>query len=110
MAREIRKIAKALGAEVVGKIPRVGGGAFGAARLPKLIEELKEQLRPSVGIRPGRPTNPKWVRHPKVPMSKETERKLEELAERISSQDRKVSPMQLAARLLEEAVASCTVP
>jgi hypothetical protein len=37
-------------------------------------------------------------------MSKTTERRLERLAERASATGRKVSPMQLAARILEEAL------
>ena len=38
-------------------------------------------------------------------MSKVTEQRLIRLAERISDQSRKVSAMQLAAQLLEDAVA-----
>ena len=33
MARKIKKIADALGAVVIAKIPKTGGGAFGAARI-----------------------------------------------------------------------------
>lgn len=106
MARNIKHIAKALGAEIVGQVPDVGGGAFGAARLPHVVNALKERLRPSTGRRPGRPTNADWSHHPKVPMSDNTIEALRELAEQISSPERKVSPMQLAAQLLEEAVAS----
>jgi hypothetical protein len=42
---------------------------------------------------------------PKVPMSEDTMVKLTRLANRIAEGDRRVSPMQLAAQLLEEAVA-----
>lgn len=63
---------------------------------------ITEYLLPSDGKRPGRPTNPVWVQRPKVPMSEETVRKLRELAEALSTADRKVSPMQVAAFLIEE--------
>ncbi|HWE94012.1 MAG TPA: hypothetical protein VG269_08625 [Tepidisphaeraceae bacterium] len=40
-------------------------------------------------------------------MSKATEQKLAHLAERASTPRRKVSPMQVAAQLLEESAARC---
>jgi hypothetical protein len=107
MARNIKQLADALGAEVVGKIPDVGGGAFGAARLPQVVAALQKRLKPGCGLRPGRPTSVEWVHHPKVPMSEKTASKLRRLALRASSADRKISPMQVAAQLLEEAVATC---
>jgi hypothetical protein len=102
MARNREKLAKLLGAQIVGSVPRVGGGAFGMARLAQL---LHQRLAPSQGERPGRPTDTTWVIRPKVPMSKATHAKLTKLANRASSTDRKVTAMQLAAHLLEEAVA-----
>ena len=104
MAKNIRKIARLLGAEMVGQVPETGGGAFGAARLGRVIAELQGRLRPSQGIRPGRPTDPSWDRSPKVPMSRRTETKLAKLAELASKTGRRVSPMQLAAQLLEDAL------
>jgi hypothetical protein len=104
MARNIRRIANRLGAKVVARVPDVGGGAFGAARLAKIVEGLQERLVPSQGIRAGRPTDASWVNHPKVPMSEETKRRLSILAEKASHGGRKVSPMQVAARILEDAV------
>jgi hypothetical protein len=101
MAKNIRKIAQRLGATVAGQIPDVGGGAFGAARLAAI---LSARLTPSQGKRPGRPTVAGWDRHPKVPMSRRTLKRLETLAARMSSADRKVSPMQVAAQLLEESL------
>jgi len=103
MAKNIKQLAEALGAELVGAIPDVGGGAFGASRLARL---LKVRLEPSRGQRPGRPTDATWVRHPKVPMSEETAAKLTQLAQRASTPERKVSAMQVAAQILEEAVAN----
>lgn len=103
MAKNIERVAQKLGAEVVTEVPDVGGGAFGAARLASI---LRQRLEPGQGKRPGRPTNQGWDRRPKVPMSVETEEQLAQLAALVSSSDRKVSPMQVAAHLLEEAVKS----
>ena len=99
------KLANALGAKTVGQIPDTGPGAFGAARLPRVVSDLRARLQPSTGERPGRPTEADWNRRPKIPMSEATELKLRKLAERASTPDRRVSPMQLAAHLLEKAVA-----
>jgi hypothetical protein len=90
-----------LGAEIVGEVPDVGGGPFGMARLAHIMHE---RLTPSRGERPGRPTDPSWVTRCKVPMSDATLHRLTELAEEMSTAERKVSPMQVAAQLLEEAV------
>lgn len=105
MARNVRKIARALGARVAGKVPETGGGAFGAARLAVL---LHARLAPSSGARPGRPTDPNWVKRPKVPMSEETLTALEQLADELSTPERRVSPMQVAAQLLESSVEQLT--
>ena len=104
MAENIKRIADRLGAEIVGEVPDAGGGAFGAARLSGLVETLHARLVPGQGLRAGRPTDANWERHPKVPMSRETERRLVHLAERVSNGRRKVSPMQLAAQILEDAL------
>lgn len=109
MARKIEKIADLLGATVVGQVPDTGGGAFGAARLGRLVASLQARLEPSVGRRPGRPTDAAWVHHSKVPMTEETVQKLVRLAELASTPERRVSPMQVAAQLLEDAVAQCGV-
>ena len=101
MARNISRIAERLGAVLVDQLPDVGGGAFGAARLARI---LQARLQPSRGERLGRPTDPSWVLHPKVPMSEETMRKLTALANRVSTPQRKVSPMQVAAQLLEDSL------
>lgn len=105
MASNIERIAKALGAKVVTQVPDTGGGAFGAARLAKIVAAVQARLTPGQGRRPGRPTEARWVRHPKVPMSEATERRLILLARRASEEGRKVSPMQVAAQILEEALA-----
>ena len=106
MADNVNRIARRLGAKVVARVPEVGGGAFGAARLARVVEALQARLVPASGRRTGRPTDATWVHHPKVPMSEATERRLIRLAERASAHGRKVSPMQLAAQILEDAVAA----
>lgn len=108
MAANIKRIAKRLGAKVVAKVPETGGGAFGAARLARIVKDLQARLKPGEGLRSGRPSDPSWVRHPKIPMSETTERTLVQLAEKASKQGRKVSPMQLAAQILENALANLT--
>jgi hypothetical protein len=85
-------------------VPDTGGGAFGAARLARIVENLQSRLVPGQEKRAGRPTDANWVHHPKVPMSDATGRRLRVLAERASVGGRKVSPMQIAARILEEAL------
>ena len=104
MAKNIDKIAAGLNAEVIGKVPQTGGGAFGAARLARIVESTRDRLTPGVGLRPGRPTNPNWIRHPKVPMSESTKQRLTVLAEKASVEGRKVSSMQIAAQILEDAL------
>ncbi len=106
MARNIKAIAGKLGAKVVvSEVPDTGGGAFGAARLARAVEELRTRLAPGQGKRAGRPTDARWVRHPKVPMSEATRQRLTRLADEASTEGRKISPMQLAAQILEEALA-----
>jgi hypothetical protein len=105
VAKNVRKVARKLGSRVIGKVPDTGGGAFGAARL---AAALKSRLVPSVGDRPGRPSDPSWVNRPKVPMSDATIAQLDAIAKRLSTPDRRVSPMQLAAQLLEDSVATLT--
>jgi hypothetical protein len=105
MAKNIKRIARNLGATVVGQVPETGGGAFAAARLGRIVESLQARLVPGQGKRAGRPSDANWVRRPKVPMSEATERRLTQLAEQASTDRRKVSPMQIAAQILEDALA-----
>jgi hypothetical protein len=103
MAKNIGSLAKKLGATVVGTVPDYSAGAFGMAAL---ADVLRERLEPSAGKRPGRPSNPAWSKRPKIPMAPETEQRLKELAHLLSAEDRQVSPMQVAALILEQATAS----
>jgi hypothetical protein len=105
MAKNVHKIADLLGATVVSQVPETGSGAFGAARLAHLAAALQSRLEPG----PGRPPDATLVHHPKVPMNEETLQKLAQLAELASTPERRVSPMQVAAQLLEDAVARCSV-
>ena len=104
MAKNIKRIAKLLGAEVAAQVPDTGGGAFGAARIGNIVTVLQSRLKPSQGKRPGHPTDPTWDRTPKIPMSRKTANKLAQLAEKASKTGRRVSPMQVAAQLLEDAI------
>jgi hypothetical protein len=106
MAKNIEKIAAGLGADIICQVPNTGGGAFGAARLARIVETMQARLLPGQGLRPGRPTDANWVQHPKVPMSDATKERLTRLAEQASSSGRKISPMQVAAQILEDALAS----
>ena len=105
MAKNIEEIAAGLGADIIGQVTETGGGAFGAARLARIVEAMQTRLTPGQGRRPGRPTVASWVRHPKVPMSDATKERLTRLADQVSSRGRKISPMQIAAQILEDALA-----
>jgi len=87
MAENVNAIAAKLGAVVVGQVPDVGGGAFGAAKLANEVARLKAESRP-------------------VRIAATTLEKLTRIAERASTPERKVDPMEVAAKLLEEAVAA----
>src|ERR1700692_2283001 len=110
MAKNTKKRAEALGATRVVKVPDTGGGAFGVARLGHIVATIQGRLVPGQGRRPGRPTDASWVRHPKVPMSDATRQQLARLAEQSSTGGRKVSPMQIAAQILEDALSGIPVP
>src|ERR1700733_9335407 len=109
MAKNIAKIAAGLGAKIVTKVPHTGGGAFGATRLSHIVAAIQTRLEPGQGIRPGRPTDASWTRHPKVPMSEATRQRRARLAEQRSTGGRKVSPMQIAAQILEDALSGIPV-
>lgn len=103
MDRRIEEIARKMGAEVVGTVPEYSAGAFGVT---KLAQTLRERLEPGRGKRPGRPSVAHWSKRSKIPLAAETEDRLDQLARLLSDEHRKVSPMQVAAQILEEATAS----
>ncbi|MDP7132356.1 MAG: hypothetical protein QF437_17820 [Planctomycetota bacterium] len=65
-----RKVKKTLGATVKGQVEDTGGGAFGLARLAKIVIA---RLQPDRGRPPRRPSDPSWIMKGNVPMSKATE-------------------------------------
>jgi len=101
----IATIAKKTGGIVKSPIEGVVYGPVGATRLAAI---MSARLQPSPGKRTGRPSNPAWVRREKVPMRDETVARLQELADTISRPGRKVSPMQVAAQLLEQSLEQVT--
>jgi hypothetical protein len=81
-----------LGAKAVGRVP-AGHGAFGAARVTHIVQtQLSSQARRLASPRAS------------VPINARTAEKLERLAKAASTQHHKVSPTQIAAVLLEQAV------
>jgi hypothetical protein len=86
MAENIREIAAKLGAVVVGQVPDSGGGAFGAAKLAHDVARLRAETQP-------------------VRITAVTLQKLTRIAEQSSTPEQKVNPLEVAARLLEDAVA-----
>ena len=94
------KIARALGAEHRGKVTS-SGGYFGAMQL---VAEI--QLRFRVPTGGGRATDPGWIERRQVPLTKSTLRRLDQIAEQIRDRSGvQVSPLQIAALLLEQATA-----
>ena len=86
------RIAELLGAKISGQTPDVGGGAFGAARLGELFARMNQRHR----------------RNPvaSVPLSAEAVAKLARLADRATASGHPITPSELGARLLDEALAS----
>ena len=64
---------------------------------------LRRRLAPGQGERPGRPSDPSWTLQRKVSMSPGTLDALEQLAGSLSTDQRRVSPMQVASLLVEDA-------
>jgi len=90
---DMERIAKELGAERRGKVSS-RGGYFGALQL---AAEVTSRFRVPEGG--GRATDPSWSEQRLVRLSPKTLEQLEKLAEQAH-----VSPMQVAALLLEQAV------
>lgn len=87
MADNVSAIAAKLGATTVGRVPAATGGAFGAAKVAADVRHLRSATRP-IRIDPA------------------TFEKLERLARRESEGGNAIDPLEVAARLLEEAVAA----
>lgn len=71
--------------------------------LGALGERIRGRLEPGRGERPGRPSDPTWTVQRKLSMNEETLSVLEQAADAISTEERRVSPMQIAALLIEDA-------
>jgi hypothetical protein len=72
-------------------------------KLARFGMRLRHRLAPGQGERPGRPSDPSWTIQRKLSMSPETLAVLEELADSLSTDERRVSPMQVASLLVEDA-------
>ncbi len=96
---DMDKIANALGAQRRGKV-KATGGYFGAIQL---AAEVAERFKaPKHG---GRSTDPSWDARRLLPLSEETLQQLAHLAQQIEEQTQtRISPMQVAALLLERAL------
>lgn len=94
---DIKKVAERLGGEVRGEV-RAAGGYLGALALSAEIE--RRFRTPSGG---GRATDPEWTEQRLVRLKLTTLKRLERLARHISARGQRLSPMQLAALLLEKA-------
>ena len=66
-------------------------------------DRLRQRLEPGRGERPGRPSDPTWTVQRKLSMSEQTLQTLASAADAVSTDERRVSPMQIAALLIEDA-------
>ena len=95
---DTKRIAKALGAEHRGKVAATGGH-FGALQL---VAEIQSRFQVPEGG--GRATDPHWTERRLVPLAPETLTRLAQLAKKLGDeQGIVISPLQLAALLLEHA-------
>lgn len=69
---------------------------------PDLIDLVREGLVPRLHTVRGRPTDPSWEMVRLLPMSEATWEGLQQVADSVSTQKRKVAAGQVAAFLLEE--------
>ena len=72
-------------------------------QLNVLGERLRQRLEPGRGERPGRPSDPTWTVQRKLSMNEQTLELLGKAADAVSTHERRVSPMQIAALLIEDA-------
>ena len=79
-------------------------GTWEPDTLESFGQRLRSRFAPGQGERPGRPSDPTWTVQRKLSMNEETLVTLETVAESLSTDERRVSPMQVAALLVEDAV------
>ena len=71
---------------------------------PAFLEQVREHLRRHLASRGGRPTVAEWKIVRKTRYSKQTWKALENMAEKWSSGGASISPAQVAATIVAEAV------
>ena len=96
---DMDKIAKGLRAERRGAVV-AGGGHFGALQVAAEV-----QARFKTPVRGGRSTDPSWTERRLVPLASDTLQRLEAMSAQLAKQGVTVTPLQVAALLLERAVA-----
>jgi hypothetical protein len=99
MPRSSEETRKALGANQPVPVRTQPHGPFGVLQLQS---ELAERLQTGAGA--GRPSDPTWTIRRLVGFRPDTWQALAELAAQLSTPERRVSPGQVAARLIEEGV------
>jgi hypothetical protein len=97
-ALNMEKIARGLRAERRGEV-HASGGYLGAMQL---VADVQARFRAPQGG--GRRTDPAWTERRLLPLAPETLRRLEHLSETLRDQGVAVTPLQVAALLLERAV------
>jgi len=97
-------VGQALGASRAVTLPDLPSS--GPLDLLQLRAHVVQRLRSSG----GRPTDPGWTVQRLVPFREAGWRKLVKLAERLSNNERKVSPGQLAGILIDRALNDITAP
>ncbi len=103
MSREIERIAEALNASAVTTgLEEAGPLTAGAMLASRDWFDRRPRKLTSSG---GRPTNPQWTLRRQVPLAPETWEALKALAGRLSAPHERFGPGQVAAFLLEDAVA-----
>lgn len=95
---DMNRIANALGAERRGGV-RAGSGHFGAMQL---VADVQARFRTPAGG--GRSTDPAWTEKRLLPLAPDTLDRLDRLARAIGKQGVSISPLQVAALLLERAI------
>jgi hypothetical protein len=105
-----REFAEALGATHIIDMPNRQTVVDSAVTMRMMHTVLHAKLQPGQGKRPGRPSNPAWTLRRQVPFSEATWSLLERFAEALSTPERRVSPAQLAATLIEQVLATGGAP
>jgi hypothetical protein len=96
---DLDKVARGLGAVRRGTV-RAEGGWFGAAQL---AADVGARFRAPAGG--GRATDPGWTERRLLPLAPETLARLERLSAALGERGVVVTPLQVAALLLERAAA-----